>query len=149
MLEDLPQVTQQASWIDLLIQCSSSSNFQGVISNRVGKPTCPEHSKSWFLGIFWMHKQDEVDVLSSSICGKDLEELVTSKLYTECGLRFFQEPGRTPQFTKCMLERSQIDQSDPGGKWTLWHAGTLDLYLPVLAMLRTHTQVPSLGQCAP
>lgn len=85
-----------------------------------------------------MHKQDEVDVLSSSICGKDLEELVTSKLYTECGVRFFQEPGRTLQFTKCMLERSQIDQSDPGGKWTLWHAGTLDLYLPVLAMLRPH-----------
>lgn len=73
-----------------------------------------------------MHKQDEVDVLSSSICGKDLEELVTSKLYTECGLRFFQEPGRTPQFTKCMLERSQIDQSDPGGRVDLvacWYLG--------------------------
>lgn len=68
-----------------------------------GKSTCPEHSKSWFLGIFWMHKQDEADVLSSSICGKDLEELATSKLYTKCGLRFFQEPGRTPQFPKCMF----------------------------------------------
>ena len=28
-----------------------------------------------------MHKQDEVDVLSNSICGKELEELVTNKLY--------------------------------------------------------------------
>lgn len=60
-------------------------------------------SKSWFLGVFWRYKLDEVDVLGSSICGKDLEASVTSELHTKRRLRFFKEPVSAPQFTKCIL----------------------------------------------
>lgn len=39
-----------------------------------------------------MHKQDERDMLDSSICGKDLREMVTSKLHTEHRLTLLREP---------------------------------------------------------